>query len=81
MKWLDITRELKEMWNMKKNNGNTSCSWNTKSNFQRLGERLETLEIGEKIDDSIIKIGKNTEKSSKHLRRLAVTQTPLKYQY
>ena len=30
------------------------------------------------LDCSITKIGQNTEKSSKHLRRLTVTQTPVK---
>ena len=29
---------------------------------------------------SIAEVGQNTEKSPEHLRRLAVTQTPVKYQ-
>ena len=47
-----------------------------------LVEGLEDLEIrGQRGDNpiySIIKIGQNTEKSPGDLRRLAVTQTPVK---
>ena len=37
---------------------------------------LEDLEVGGRVEDSIIEIGHNTEKSPEDLKRLAVTQTP-----
>ena len=44
-----------------------------------LVKELEDLERrGDHPDNTIIKIGQNTEKSSAGLRRLAVTQTPVK---
>ena len=42
-----------------------------------LEKGLEGLELGGRIETSIIKIGQNTEKSPGYLRRLAVTQIPM----
>ena len=47
-----------------------------------LSKRLDDLEIGGRVDtidnNSIIENGQNTEKSPGDLRRLAVTQIPVK---
>ena len=49
---------------------------------KRLSKGLVDLEVGGRVEsiqnDSIIENGKGTEKSLGDLRRLAVTQTPLK---
>ena len=39
---------------------------------------LEDLEVGGRVETSIIEDGQNTEKSSGDLRRLAITQSPMK---
>ena len=41
---------------------------------------LEDLEVGGHPNNSIIENGQNTEKSPGDLSRLAVTQSPVKYQ-
>ena len=41
-----------------------------------IGKEAGNLEIRGQVDYSIIKIGQNTEKCPRDLRRLAVTQTP-----
>ena len=62
--------------------GDTNCNWCARYNHQRIGK--VTGELGSKRTSgyhpnySIIKIGQNTKKSSEDLRRLAVTQTPVK---
>ena len=76
-KYLDLARELKKIWNMKvtivpmligafititKRPGGLR-SWRTGTDYP---------------NDSITENGQNTEKSSRDLRRLAVTQTPVK---
>ena len=76
-KYLDLARELKKLWNMQvtiipivigafgtvtKGTGGLG-SWRTG---------------GDHPNDSIIENGQNTEKSLGDLRRLAVTQTPVK---
>ena len=60
----------------------TNCKWCTRYSFQRIGKG--TGELGNKStrgdhpNDSIVKIGQNNKNSSGKLRRLAVTQTPVK---
>ena len=61
---------------------NTNCNWYTWNNPQKIGKR--TGKLGNKRtsrdhpDYSVIKIRQNTEKSPGGLRRLAVTQTPVR---
>ena len=53
--------------------GDTNRNRSTWSNPQWIGHMRTS---GDRINYSIIKIGKNTEKSPGDLKRLAVTQTP-----
>ena len=46
--------------------------------LKRFLKELVDLESGDHRDYSIIKIGQNSQKSPGDLRRLAVTQTPVK---
>ena len=80
-KYLDLARELKKLWNMQVTiipivNG----AFGTVTEGLRKG--LEDLEVGGRVgdhpNDSIIENSQNTEKSPGDLRRLAVTQTPVK---
>ena len=73
--------------NLKKNeeyegDGYINCKWGVKNGPQRLGKKNEGIEDLRKNvvhpDQSIVKIGLNTERSPRNLRRLAVTQTPVK---
>ena len=71
-KYLDLARELKNLWNMKV----TIIPIVTGAFFtvtKGLLKGLEDLEVG-----GIIENGQNTEKSPGDLRRLAVTQSPVK---
>ena len=59
----------------------TSCNWCTWHNPRRIGK--ETGRLGKKrknnrLDFRIIKVGQITEKIIGNLRRLAVTQIPVK---
>ena len=79
-KYIDLPRELKKLWNMKRTFipiiiGTLSTV--TKVLFQG----MEDLEIanGDCTNYSTVEIGQNTEESPGNLRRLAVTQTQLKY--
>ena len=45
---------------------------------KRLLKGLEDLGVGDHLNYYIIENGQNTEKSAGDLRRLAVTQTPMK---
>ena len=58
----------------------TNCNWGTWNNSQRIGKGIERFgnkrTNGNHPDYSIIK---NTKKSPEVLRRLAVTQTPMKH--
>ena len=62
--------------------GDINCSWCTWNGPQELGK--ETRRIGDQKRNlnhpsySIAKIGQNIKKSPGDLRRLAVTQTPVK---
>ena len=59
--------------------GYTNCNWCVRYSHQRFGRRIGGLgnkkTSGNYLNDSI---GHNTEKSSEGLRRLAVTQTPVR---
>ena len=66
-------------------NNNNSCSssnWRSWYSLQRIGTRTGGLETkrtsGDHLNFSITEISQNTEKNPGDLRRLAVTQTPVK---
>ena len=63
-------------------NGSSSYNWRTRYGHQMINTRTGGLgnkrTSGDHPNYSIIKIGQNTEKSPGDLRRLAVTQTPMK---
>ena len=65
--------------------GDTDCNWCTCYSHQRIGSITGGLENKRMSKDhyiySIVEIGQNTEKSSGDLRRLTVTQTPVKKNY
>ena len=79
-KYLELAREKKKQLNKKVMlippvNGALGTA------TKRLVQGLEDLEIrgrGDHPNYSIIKIGQNAEESPRDLRRLAVTQTPVK---
>ena len=60
----------------------TNCNLRTRYSHQRIGTETGGLGNKRKSGDhpnySIFEIGQNTEKSPGNLRRLAVTQTPVK---
>ena len=61
--------------------GVTNCNWCAWYSHRRIDNRTGGLgnkrTSGDHPKNSIIKIGKNTEKSPGDLRRLAVTRTPV----
>ena len=63
-------------------NSDTNCNWCARSGPQKLVKRTERLRNqrtnGDYPDYSIIQIGQNTKKSPGDLRRVAVTQPPMK---
>ena len=80
-KYLDLTRKLKKLWNMKVTIVPIvidALGTVTKG----LLKGLEDLEVDERVgdypNDSIIENGQNTKKSPGDLRRLVVSQTPVK---
>ena len=81
-KYLDLARELKKLWSMKVTIIPIvigAFGMVTKG----LLKGLEDLEVGSRVEtiqttNSIIENGQNTEKSLGDLRRLAVTQSPVK---
>ena len=88
-KYLDFARELKKLWNMKVTILPIVIgAFGTVT--KRLQKGLEDLEVGGQVEAIqtiackktitiiIIIIGQNTKKSPGELRRLAVTQTPVK---
>ena len=80
-KYLDLARELKKLWNMQVTFIPIVIgAFGTVT--KGLLKGLEDLEVGRTCGDhpnnSIIKNGQNTKKSPGDLRRLAVTQTPVK---
>ena len=78
-KYLDLARELKKLWNMKVTII-TIVIGDLGAVSKGLLKRLRDLEVGGRVEtiNSIIENGQNTEKSPGDLRRLAVTQTPVK---
>ena len=80
-KYLDLARELKKLWNMK-----VTIIPIVIGAFgivtKGLLKRLEDLEVGRRVETiqttALFENGQNTEKSPGDLRRLAVTQTPVK---
>ena len=76
-KYVNLARELKKLWNMKVTIilivigafGTVTIG---------LLKGLGVLEVGERIEIIQIENGQNTEKSPADLRRLAVTQSPVK---
>ena len=80
-KYLNLAKELKKMWNMKVMvipivTGALGIV--TKGISIRIGGLGNNGMGGDCPNYSIIEIGQNTEKSPGDLRRLAVTQTPVK---
>ena len=61
----------------------TNRYWYTRNNSQRLGKGIGRVSnqktIGDHRDYGIVKTSPNTVKSPGDLRRLAVTQTPMKW--
>ena len=82
-KYLDFARELKKLWNMQVTMIPIVIGAFGKVT-KGLLKGLEDLEVGERVEIIQttnyynIKNGQNTEKSPGDLRRLAVTQTPVK---
>ena len=61
------------------NGGDANCDWRAKNNPQRIGkstERLGNRTSRDHPNNSVIKIGQNTEKNYGDLRQLAITHTP-----
>ena len=58
--------------------GDTNCNLCTRNNPQILVKGVENLEIRGKVENTIIKIGQNTEKSPGDSSRLTVAQTPVR---
>ena len=79
-KYLDLTRELKKLRNMIVTG--IPIVIGALVSHQRFGTRTGGLgnkrTSGDYPKYSIVDIGQNTEKSSEDLKRLAVTQTPMK---
>ena len=76
-KYLYLARKFKILWNMKVTNVPIVIgAFGTLT--KGLLKGLDDLEVGDHPNYSIIENGQNTEKSPGDLRRLAVTQTPVK---
>ena len=73
-KYLDLARELKKLWNMKM----TIVSIVIRTFGTVTGGLGSRRTSGDHPNYSIIENGQNIEKSPGDLRRLAVTQTPVK---
>ena len=60
-----------------------NCNWCARNNPQMLSKEIRRLKNQRTTRDhseyGIIKLSQNTEKSPGHLRKLAVSQTPIKY--
>ena len=80
-KYLHLARELKKTMEHE-GDGDNNCNWYTWYSRQRIGTGTRGLGNKRASGDhpiySIIKIGQNTEKSPGDLRRLVVTQTPVR---
>ena len=80
-KYQDLATEQKKPTELE-GDSDTNCNWCTWNNSKRIGKETRRLEnkrtSGDHPDNNIIKISQNTEKSPGDLRRLDVTQTPVK---
>ena len=80
-KFIDLFRELKKIVECE-SDVYTNCNWCTWYNHQRIDSRTGGLgnerTSGDYPSDSIIENSQNTEKSPVDLRKLAVTQIPVK---
>ena len=81
-KSLDHAREQKKKRTKYESDRDTNCNWCAQCNHQKFGTRTRGFRNkrtnGDHPKYSIVEIGQNTEKSSGDLRKLGVTQTPLK---
>ena len=79
---MDLTKELKKKTVEYESNSYTNYKWCSWYNHQRIGTKTRGLGNngmrGDYPNYTTIVISKNTEKSPGGLRRLAVTQTPVK---
>ena len=80
-RYLDVVMELKKLWNMKVTvipivTG--ALGTITRRLVQETGGLRNKRTCGDHLNYCIIKIGQNTEKCPGDLRRIAVTQTPVK---
>ena len=79
-KYLDLAGELKKL--EYESDGDTNCNWYTRHSHQKIGTGIGGLEnkrmSGDHPNNSMVEIGQNTKKSPGELRRLAVTQTPVR---
>ena len=80
-KYLDLARELKKTMGYESDD-DTNCQGCTQYSHQRNSTGTGGLEnknrSGDHPNNSLIKIGQNTEESPGEVRRIAVTQTPVK---
>ena len=78
-KYQDLARELKKETMEYESYGETNCNWCTR---YRLAQGLEDLETRGRVETiqttALLGSAKNSEKSPGDLRRLAITQTPVK---
>ena len=81
-KYLDLATELKKKTVEYAGDNYTNCNWCVWNSNERITKGTRGLgswrTSGDYPNDSIIENGQNTEKSPGDLRRLAVTQTPVK---
>ena len=78
-KYLDLARELKKETVEYEGDYDTNCCWWAWNGPQKLGKKSRNLSKNRNHPNhSIVKIGLNSEKSFRDLKRLAVTQSPEK---
>ena len=79
--YLDLARELKKTMGHE-SDGDTNCKWCTRYKHQKIGTGTRKLRdkktSGNYPNYSIVEIGQHTKKSPGDLKRLAVTQTPVR---
>ena len=63
------------------NDCDTNCNWWTRNNPQRIGKGIGKLgnkrKRGDDLNNNIVEIGCNADRSPRDLRRLAVTEAPV----
>ena len=81
-KYMDLAKELKKKIIEYESDGDTNCNKCAQNSHEKFGIGTGGLgnkrTSGDHPNDSTVKIGRNTEKNPEDLRRLAVTQTPVK---